>query len=90
MSQVVVTEDNLKQRRLRSGEQEKRIDREGQFRKWLKSDITGFDPIAAVVGLAVLPVVAIWYILSTIVKVAIFVSIGFSRMIGTLLSSRKE
>jgi hypothetical protein len=87
MSQVVVTDDSLKQRRLRSGEQERQIDREGQFKKWLKSDITGFDPIAALVGLAVLPVVAVWYLIGFLMKFSIYIGIGFSRLLGSLLSS---
>lgn len=87
MSQVVVTDDNLKQRRLRSGDQERQIDRESQFKKWLKSDITGFDPVAALVGLAVLPVVAVWYALASLVKLSVYVAIGFSRVLGSLIGS---
>lgn len=89
MSQVVVTDDTLKQRRLRSGEQERQIDREGQFKKWLKSDITGFDPVAAVIGVAVLPVVAIWYFLASLVRLAVYVSITFSRVVGSIVGSMK-
>ena len=90
MSQVVVTDDSLKQRRQRSGEQELQIDREGQFKKWLKSDITGFDPIAAVIGLAVLPVVAIWYVLASLVRLSIYASIAFSRLLGSLIGTTKK
>jgi hypothetical protein len=85
MSQVVVTEDNLKARRLKSGDQEKNIDREGLFNKWRRSDITGFDPIAALVGVAALPVLVSWYIIGTIVKVAIFAAIAVSRAVGALI-----
>lgn len=85
MSQVVVTEDNLKARRLKSGDQEKNIDREGLFNKWRRSDITGFDPIAALVGVAALPVLVSWYIIGTMVKVAIFVVISVSRAVGAVL-----
>lgn len=90
MSQVVVTEDSLKQRRLRSGEQERQIDRESQFKKWQLSDITGFDPIAALVGVAVLPVVAIWYVLSFLVRIAVYIGIGFSRALGALIGPMKK
>jgi hypothetical protein len=89
MSQVVVTEDNLKSRRVKSGEQEKQIDLNSPFKKWLRSDITGFDPILAVFEIAVLPIVLSWYIIGAIVKYAIYVSIGFSRLIGSILGNTK-
>ena len=85
MSQVVVTEDSLKARRLKSGDQEKNIDREGLFNHWRRSDISGFDPVAAAVGVAALPVLVSWYIIGTIVKIAIYVSIGVSRFVGILI-----
>ncbi len=85
MSQVVVTEDNLKARRIKSGDQEKNIDRDGLFNKWRRSDITGFDPVAAIVGVALLPVLVSWYIIGMIVKVAIYVAIGVSRAVGALI-----
>jgi hypothetical protein len=85
MSQVVVTEDALKARRIKSGDQERKIDREGLFNQWRRSDITRFDPVAALVGVAALPVLVSWYIIGTVVKVAIYVAIGISRVLGALI-----
>jgi len=89
MSQVVVTEDKLKSRRIKSGEQERQIDRESGFDKWKLSDVTKFDPVAAVLGLVALPVVLSWYVIGLVVKLAVYVGIGISRLVGVLIGNNK-
>ena len=89
MSQVIVTEDNLKQRRQKSAESERKIDSEGAMSQWRMSDVTGFDPVAAAVGLAVLPVALSWYIIGGLVKLAIYVAISISRLVGALIGRTK-
>jgi hypothetical protein len=89
MSQVVVTDDNLKSRRIKSGEQERQIDRESGFDKWKLSDVTKFDPVAAVLGLVALPVVLSWYAIGLVVKIAVYIGIGISRLIGVLIGNNK-
>jgi hypothetical protein len=89
MSQVVVTDDKLKSRRDQSAKKELQIDREGQFSKWRMSDITKFDPIAAAIGIALLPVFFSWYLIGLLVKVAVYVGAGFSRLIGLLIGKSK-
>ena len=89
MSQVIVTEDNLKSRRMKSAEMERKIDSEGAMNRWRMSDITGFDPVAAAVGLAVLPIALSWFIIGGLVKLAIYVSISVSRFIGALIGKSK-
>ena len=90
MSQVVVTHDNLSARRAESGKQERAIVRDGDFKKWRRSDITKFDPFAAAVGVAVAPVAFIWWVLTKFVQLAIFVSIGLSRLVGLCLGATKK
>jgi hypothetical protein len=89
MSQVVVTDDKLKSRRDQSAKKELQIDREGQFAKWRMSDITKFDPIAAAIGIALLPVFFSWYLIGLLVKVAVYAGAGFSRLIGLLIGKSK-
>jgi hypothetical protein len=89
MSQVIVTEDNLKQRRQKSAESERQIDSEGAMNRWRMSDVTGFDPVAAAVGIAVLPIALSWYIIGALVKLAIYVSISVSRFVGSLIGRSK-
>jgi hypothetical protein len=89
MSQVVVTVDNLKKRRLESAGKESLIDREGEFEKWRLASISGFDPIAAAVGALMLPIAASWYLIGFVVKGAIYVAIAFSRVIGLLIPKQK-
>ncbi len=89
MSQVVVTDDKLKSRRDQSAKKELQIDREGQFAKWRMSDITKFDPIAAAIGIALLPVFFSWYLIGLVVKVAVYVGAGFSKLVGLLIGKSK-
>ena len=89
MSQVVVTDDNLKSRRIKSGEQERQIDRESGFDKWKLSDVTKFDPVAAGLGLVALPVALSWYVIGLVVKFAVYVGIGISRLVGVLIGNNK-
>jgi hypothetical protein len=90
MSQVVVTDDKLKSRRDQSAKKELQIDREGQFAKWRMSDITKFDPIAAAIGIALLPVFFSWYLIGLLVKVAVYAGAGFSRLLGLLIGKSKR
>lgn len=90
MSQVIVTDDKLKSRRAQSARKEMQIDREGQFAKWKLSDITKFDPIAAGIGVALLPVFLSWYLIGLIVKLAIYIGIGISRVIGISIGKSKS
>lgn len=90
MSQVIVTDDKLKSRRAQSARKEMQIDREGQFAKWKLSDITKFDPIAAGIGIALLPVFLSWYLIGLIVKLAVYIGIGISRVIGLSIGKSKS
>ena len=86
MSQVIVTNDPLKARREKTREQERRIDRESQFTRWRRSDITGPDPVAKLIGLAVLPILGLWGILCAVMTLALtvvnYVFKGLGRVIG--------
>ena len=66
LSQVIVTEDALKKKREDSAKQEHKIDREGQFARWKRSDITGKDPVESLVGYATVPILGLWGILGGI------------------------
>jgi hypothetical protein len=88
MSQVVVTVDALKNRRVASAEKENQIDREGEFEKWRLASISGFDPVAATVGALMLPIAASWYLIGFVVKAAIYVAIAFSRLVGFFIPKK--
>jgi len=89
MSQVIVTEDNLNTQRRNSAVQEHHIDREGQFKKWRRNDITGFDPIAAAAGVAAAPFVVLFWCLSLVSKAAIYVALIISRLVGKIVGPTK-
>jgi uncharacterized protein YecA (UPF0149 family) len=90
MSQVIVENDVLREKRAQSAVKEHAIDREGEFRKWQMSDITKFDPVFAAVRIAALPIFAVWWLLSQIIRLAIVVASGISFAIGGLLGRMRD
>jgi hypothetical protein len=54
------------------------------------SDITKFDPVAAGIGIALLPVFLSWYLIGLVIKLAIYVGIGISRVIGLSIGKSKS
>jgi hypothetical protein len=97
LSQVIVTKDKLQSKRDASRTQEANISREDMFAKWRRNDITGKDPIAAGIGMLLLPVVAAWavltgfiYLVLTILKY-VFEALG--KVVGgsrSLITGRKD
>jgi hypothetical protein len=81
LSQVIVTQDNLLDKRQRSRDQERKIDTADQFEKWRRSDVTGPDVFKKTVGLAVMPVLGLWAIICGIMTAAL----GFLRVIFRVL-----
>lgn len=86
MSQVIVTNDQLKPKREKSRAQEQRIDRESQFGRWRRSDITGPDPVAKLIGVAAMPILALWGLLvglmGVIVAAVNFLFKGLGKLVG--------
>jgi hypothetical protein len=86
LSQVVVTRDRYKAKREQSLNQEHRISREDEFRRFRMSDISKPDPIAKLAGVVALPLAAIWAGLTALVGFAMFVLLaalkGLSKIAG--------
>jgi hypothetical protein len=72
VSQVIVTNDNLRERRQRTRGQEAKIDRESAMARFRFGDITGRDPVEILIGVALLPVVAFWAFITAISTVALY------------------
>ncbi len=90
LSQVIVTNDDLKKQREKSAEQEHRIDREGQFSHWKKNDITGKDLVATVIGFAVLPIVGLWAFLTGIMTVMLSICRFAFKALGAVFGGKKR
>lgn len=90
MSQVIVTSDKLNARRKESAQQEHKIDREGRMKLWRRDDVTKFDPIAAAVGVAVAPVVGIFWILTKVTQIAIYFALLLSKVISKIVGPMKS
>ena len=83
MSQVVTTEDKFAKNRERTKTEENKIDREGAFKKWRRNDISkGYDPVAKLVGVALLPVVAAWGVLTALATAAVWLAVAVSKVLG--------
>ena len=90
MSQVIVTNDKLNASRKKSSLQEHKIDREGQFNRWRRNDITGFDPVAAGAGLLAAPVVILFWAMAKTAQAAIYVALIISKIVGKIVGPMKS
>ena len=86
MSQVIVTNDKWKNRRKKSADQEHAIQKEDIYKTWRRNDISkGGDPIAKVLGILSLPIVAAWAGLLAIGAGMLTVATWICRGVGALL-----
>lgn len=88
MSQVIVTEDRLKEKRQRSAAQEHRIATEEAFARFRRSDVTRLDPMARLLGFILMPLLGIgaliiWGVLEVVTQ------IGF-RLLGRLFGGSRS
>jgi hypothetical protein len=90
LSQVIVTQDKLFDKRQRSREQEKHIETNAQFAKWRRSDVTGPDAFRKTVGLAVTPILGLWMILGGIMAAALGVLRWIFRALGQVLGGKRN
>jgi len=90
LSQVIVTNDELKSKREKSRDQERRIERESGFAKWRRNDITGRDPRLTVIGLALLPVVGLWTLLGVVMVAMLELSTALFRVLGRFAGGTKS
>jgi len=85
VSQVIVTNDVLRGKREESRRQEHKIDRESVFAQWRRSDITTRrDPVAALIGVAAIPVVAFWSFVAGCLTFSFTVMLGVFKVLGKL------
>ncbi len=90
MSQVVVQNDRLKEKRQKTLAEEKGITKDLYFARFRKtSDATKTTMVERVIGLAVLPVAAFWGLLTTILSAGVAFSIGIFRILGSLFGGKK-
>ncbi len=84
MSQVILVNDNLKDKRLRSRQQEQKIDRTSQFNHWRKNDITKPNPLLRLAGLVFVPVVAFWSLLWALIGMSLGAVLVVFKFIGKM------
>jgi hypothetical protein len=90
LSQVIVTQDKLLDKRQRSREQEKNIETNEQFAKWRRSDVTGPDAFRKLVGLAVMPILGLWAILGGIMATALGLLRAVFKAVGQILGGKRN
>lgn len=89
MSQVVVEKDNLSESRIESKKQERRIDISSFKNKWVRSDVTKVTLVERVVGLAMLPILGIWVLMSVLAGVVFNVVAYIFKLISPLFGKNK-
>lgn len=82
MSQVIVEEDSLKAKREQSRALEKKIQIEAHHQKWHLGGTAGVNTLAKIIGIAALPIIALWASLAFIMGFAFKVISGFFRLLG--------
>lgn len=90
MSQVIVTNDRLKERRERSAQQERKIARDEMFQRWKRNDITKRGPMMRVWGIVFLPPLAVWYVLAALIGVASWLARGIFKALGQMVGGSKN
>jgi hypothetical protein len=85
VSQVIVTQDVLTPERERARQEEHKIDKDSEYRKWQLGDPTKNLPLVrAILAPIVLPLIAFWTLLSIVVGGALFLVMAIMR-IGSLI-----
>lgn len=90
MSQVVVENDNLRDRRQASREQERQIAKNAYLTKWQRNDVTKTKPIEKLIGLAVLPILALWSLIAGLGGFVLWVLTSLFNFLGKLFSRRND
>jgi hypothetical protein len=85
LSQVIVTEDHLIDRRQLTKDQEERIDTDSEFRNWQRSDVTKTDAFERLAGIVFLPIAAIWAAMTFAIWLTTKVVGGVFNLIGKLI-----
>ncbi|NBQ52885.1 MAG: hypothetical protein EBU49_04815 [Proteobacteria bacterium] len=62
----------------------RQIDRESAFAHWRRNDITGRDPVAAVIGVLATPVVLFWSLIAGCITFSFTVLVGVFKILGKL------
>lgn len=90
MSQVIVTNDKLTDKRQKSRDQERKIKVEDMFARWRRDDVTKPDPFKKMVGLAVTPVLAIWAALCALMAGVMFVTRSIFKGLGRVIGGSRS
>lgn len=90
MSQVIVEEDNLKEKREKSRELERKIQIEGVHQKWHLGGTAGVGALAKMIAIAGLPVIALWTGIGILIGAAFKIIGGLFRFIGGFISKKSD
>lgn len=90
MSQVIVEEDKLKEKRLRSAQEEHLIQRETEHQKWLATNTFGLSAIAKGAAVVFLPVALFWAALSFLMTAILRILATVFRFIGVFFGGTKS
>jgi len=86
MSQVIITNDSLREKREASRLAEKRINRDVITKSWMMPTLPKRDPIAMIAGVLAIPIAAFWAVmiafLSLMMGAVLWLFRGLAKIIG--------
>ncbi len=90
MSQVIVTDDNLNAKRQRTRVQEQNIEKEGAYDHWRMASLTQMRPLAALIAIASLPIVAFWMFLLSLIGISLSAFTFLLKVLGKVFGSSSK
>ncbi|MGE0174392.1 MAG: hypothetical protein AB7T49_16470 [Oligoflexales bacterium] len=90
MSQVIVEEDNLKDKRLKSKTEEARIQVDSAFKKWQNPSGAMLNLIQKGAGIAALPVALFWTAMSAVLGILMGIVAQIFHLFGALCRGNKS
>lgn len=90
MSQVIVTDDNLREKRQFTRQQEMKISTEDMYARWRIANVKQMRPLGLLIGLASLPIVAFWGLLLVLIGFSLSIFTFALQILGKIFGSKNR
>lgn len=91
LSQVIVTDDKLRDKRSKSKDQELKILKEAQFSRWRRDDVTKPDVFKRTVGLLTFPILGLWAMICGLIYIVVKVcKVAFGLLGGSQAPEKSD
>ncbi len=90
MSQVIVTDDNLREKRQHTRQQELNISTEAMYGRWRIANVKQMRPLAALIAIASVPVVVFWGFLLLFIGLSLSAFTVILQVLGKVFGSKNR